>query len=167
MAADWSVCFQRAGSFHAAGNFPGKHIVHAHPGFDFPPGFTGGEVEQSSYLFAAGLGGMGLLMVPSAVYAARGLFGSGKPCQLHWGSFAWIGYIAPLPLLLGFGIQNGPDWARGLLPVAHVPGQYSGSFLSIEHRPGKNPWGAREPILGGFCERPGADTPGDFSFWKY
>lgn len=117
-------------------------------------GLPGGS-ELSPYLFAAGLGCMGLLMVPSAVYAARGLFGSGQPRQLRWGKFAWIGYIAPLPLLLGFGIQNGPDWARGFLPVAHVLANTAGVIFLLNivwaKIPGESPgrfWGALAAGLG-------------------
>lgn len=99
------------------------------------PELPGGS-DLSPYLFAAGLGAMGALMVPSAIHAARDLFGSGPPRQLREGQFAWISYLALLPLLLGIWIQNGPEWARGFLPVAHVLANTAGIFflLHIAHR---------------------------------
>lgn len=111
--------------------------------------------DLSPYLFAAGLGGMGTLLVPSALYAARRLFGKESPRQLRWEKFAWISYIAPLLLLLGFGIQNGPDWSRGILPVAHVLANTAGVFFLLNivraKIPGESPgrfWGAFASGLG-------------------
>lgn len=119
-----------------------------------PLGLAPGS-DLSPYLFAAGLAGMGLLMVPSAVFAARGLFGKVSPRQLRWEKFTWISYFAPFPLLLGWGIQNGPDWARGFLPVAHVLANTAGVFFLLNiaraKTPGESPgrfWGAFASGLG-------------------
>lgn len=84
-----------------------------------PLGFQVGS-DLSPYLFAFGLSGMGILLVPSAFYAGRRLFVNRKPRHLSWLLISRISYIAPVLILLGFGIQNGPGWARGFLPFVHV-----------------------------------------------
>ena len=84
-----------------------------------PLGYQVGS-DLSTYLFAAGLGGIGLLMIPSAVCAGKRLFGKGVPHQFQWGKFVRIGSLAPLLILLGYGIQTAPDGARGFLPLVHV-----------------------------------------------
>lgn len=78
------------------------------------------NIDLQTTLFASGLGGIGFLLIPSAIYAGRHLFGKGSTRQLPWNNYARIGYLAPLFLLLGFWIQNGPGWARGFLPLVHV-----------------------------------------------
>lgn len=111
--------------------------------------------DLSPYLFAAGLGGMGLLLVPSAIYAGRRLFGSGTPHRFHWRNFVRISYFAPLLILLGFGIQNGPSWARGFLPVVHVLANTAAVFWLLDMARRKFPdqsssrfWGAFGSGLG-------------------
>jgi RsiW-degrading membrane proteinase PrsW (M82 family) len=84
-----------------------------------PLGTTMGS-NVSSYLFAAGLGGIGLLLIPSAVDAGRHLFGQPPPIQIHWRKVAWITPVAPLLLLLGYGIQIGPGWTKIFFPLIHV-----------------------------------------------
>ncbi len=108
-----------------------------------------GESDLSPLLFAAGLGTMGILMIPSAVHAARRLFGKRPPRQLRWILLAGFGYLAPFLILVGYGIQRGPDWIGGLLPFTHVLANTAGVFflLSIVRRkipPGRAGrfWGA-------------------------
>jgi len=100
-----------------------------------PLGFQMGS-DLSPYLFAFGLGGMGVLLVPSAFYAGRQLFAKQAPGQFQWIKLARISYIAPVLILLGFGIQNGPGWARGFLPFIHVLANTAAVFwlLSIACR---------------------------------
>ena len=88
--------------------------------------------DLSSYLFLAGLGGMGLLMIPSAISAGRRLFGKGTPRQLRWKVIARVGYLAPLLLLLGYGVQSGPGWARGFLPLIHVLANSTAVLLILD-----------------------------------
>lgn len=76
--------------------------------------------DLSPYLFAVGLGGMGILLIPSAFYAGRRLFTGQGPRQIHWSKLARISYVAPALILLGYGIQHGPSWARGFLPFVHL-----------------------------------------------
>ena len=84
-----------------------------------PLGFQVGS-DLSPYLFAFGLGGMGVLLIPSAFYAGRRLFTNQTSRQFQWIKLARISYLAPALILLGFGIQNGPSWAKGFLPFIHV-----------------------------------------------
>ena len=74
----------------------------------------------SSYLFAFGMGGMGMLLIPSAFYAGRRLFSARPPLLFNMRKLARISTLAFALILLGFWIQNGPSWARGLLPFIHV-----------------------------------------------
>jgi hypothetical protein len=112
-----------------------------------PLGFRGNNL--SSYLFAAGLGGIGLLLVPSAVYAGRDLFGQRYPVTFQWGKLSWISILAPILILLGYGLQIGPDWIRPLLPILHVLANSVAVFwlLGLVHRklPGQSTsrlWGS-------------------------
>jgi RsiW-degrading membrane proteinase PrsW (M82 family) len=90
-----------------------------------------GETDLSPFLFAAGLGTMGFLMIPSAFHAARRLFGKGSPHQLRWVLLAGFGYLAPLLILMGYGIQKGPDWMGGFLPFIHVLANTAGVFFLL------------------------------------
>lgn len=89
------------------------------------------EGELSPFLFAAGLGAMGALMLPSAFHAARRTFGSGSPHQLRWNILAGFGYLAPALLLAGYGVQTGPAWIRWLLPLAHILANTAGVFFLL------------------------------------
>ena len=108
------------------------------------------ERDFSPYLFAAGLGAMGLLMVFPAAYAARRLFGNRPPRQLKWERFTWISYLLPLPFLLGFGALNGPDWAGILLPLAHVLANTAGVFFLLDTAQRKLPAGSGVRFWGAF-----------------
>lgn len=90
-----------------------------------------GTSDLSPFLFAAGLGAMGFLMIPSAFHAGRRLFGKGSPHQLRWVLLAGFGYLAPFLILLGYGIQNGPDLTKGFLPFVHVLANTAGVFFIL------------------------------------
>ncbi len=96
-----------------------------------PLGYQVGS-DLSPYLFAFGLGGMGALMVPSAVYAGRRLFGKGNPHLIQWGKYAWISYFVPVLILLGYWMQNSPSWIRGILPFVHVLANTAGVFWLLD-----------------------------------
>ena len=76
--------------------------------------------DLSPYLFAAGLGFAGALMVPSALYSGKKLFGKSSQAVLHWDRLRWLSYLFPIPILLGFAIQNGPAWSKALFPIVHI-----------------------------------------------
>lgn len=79
-----------------------------------------GPLDLSPYLFAAGVGFAGALMVPSAYYSGQQLFSKKPPAYFQWDRLRWLSYLFPIPILLGFAIQNGPAWSRALFPVVHV-----------------------------------------------
>jgi hypothetical protein len=73
----------------------------------------------SSYLFSAGLGFAGLLMIPSIIYSGRVLFGKQTSTS---NLFKWLGYgsgIFPVLIFVGYIAQTGPSWAKLFLPVLH------------------------------------------------
>jgi len=74
----------------------------------------------SSLLFTAGIGFAGILLIPSAFYSGKRLFGKKPPVIVHWDKIAWLAYIFPIPILFGFLIQNNPTQDLVLLPVIHV-----------------------------------------------
>jgi RsiW-degrading membrane proteinase PrsW (M82 family) len=82
-------------------------------------GFTE-SIDLQIIMFASGLGGIGFLLIPSAVSAGRRLFGNKAPRQFDWRKVARLGVLALPLLLLGFWIQTGPGWSRIFLPLIHV-----------------------------------------------
>ncbi len=74
----------------------------------------------SSFLFLAGLGFAGILLIPSTIYSGRRLFGNKPPVLAQWDKMIWLVYLFPLPILFGYLIQNGPGWSLYLLPFVHV-----------------------------------------------
>ncbi len=78
------------------------------------------SLDLSPYLFAAGVGFAGALMLPSAYYSGRKLFGKEDRVLFHWDRLRWLTYLFPIPILLGFAIQNGPAWSKALFPIVHV-----------------------------------------------
>jgi hypothetical protein len=112
----------------------------------------------SAYLFAAGLGGMGLLMIPSAIYSGRRLFGNGSPRHLRWSSMAWIGFIALPLLVLGLTIQTGPEWTRGFLPVIHLLANTAAIFWLLDFARKKLPDQSASRFWGSFATGLGLTT---------
>ncbi|MEJ2447705.1 MAG: PrsW family glutamic-type intramembrane protease [Anaerolineales bacterium] len=84
----------------------------------FPGG--AGPLDLSPYLFAAGVGFSGVLMVPSAYYSGQKLFSKKPRTIFQWDRLRWLSFLFPIPILLGFAIQNGPTWSRALFPIVHV-----------------------------------------------
>jgi RsiW-degrading membrane proteinase PrsW (M82 family) len=74
----------------------------------------------SSLLFAFGLGFAGILLIPSAIYSGRRLYGNRPPAVADWNNLIWLAYIFPIPILFGYLIQNGPPWSQYFLPVVHI-----------------------------------------------
>jgi len=74
----------------------------------------------SSLLFASGLGFAGILLIPSAIYSGRRLFGNRPPVVAQWDNLIFLANIFPIPILFGYLIQNGPPWSLYFLPVVHV-----------------------------------------------
>ncbi len=117
---------------------------------------AGGDL--SFYLFAAGLGGMGLLMLPSAVSAGRSLFGSGSPRIFRWSGLNWLVFLA-LPLyLLGYAIQTGPNWSRGFLPFVHVLANFAAVFWLLDIARRKLPDQSASRFWGSFASGLGLTT---------
>lgn len=93
----------------------------------------------SSYLFSAGLGLGGLLMIPSVYYSGRHIFGSkqGLKSDLQiWKTVGRITMIFPILILAGYFVQSGPDWIKILLPLFHIAANGSALFwlLSLVHK---------------------------------
>ncbi|NQS91366.1 MAG: PrsW family intramembrane metalloprotease [Chloroflexi bacterium] len=105
----------------------------------------------SSYLFTAGIGFAGILMVPSLIYSGKKLFGLGTSPILHWKKFIWISYIFPIPILLGFTIQSGPPWSQYLLPVVHVLANGAGIFWILDLARRKMPVESAQRVWGSFA----------------
>jgi len=74
----------------------------------------------SSILFSAGLGFAGILLIPSAIYSGKRLFGNKPPVLAQWDKMTWLAYFFPIPILIGYLIQNSPTWSIYLLPFVHV-----------------------------------------------
>jgi len=106
--------------------------------------------DLSPYLFAAGMAAAGLLITPSAYYSGRRLFGKTAPRDLNWSRIVWIGYLAPLPLLMGIAAQNGTGWIRVLLPPAHALANTAGVFLLLDMARRKLPGGNARRFWGAF-----------------
>ncbi len=84
--------------------------------------------QESAFLWAAGLAFSGLLLLPSAGYAALKLMGRPahrffpfSPRLAHWGVFLLVFVVFPAVLVLGYFISQGPvSWI--FLPVLHILG---------------------------------------------
>lgn len=76
--------------------------------------------KTSSLLLLGGMGFSGLLLIPSAVYAARSLSGSVERRSRIWRKSGWL--ILLLPFLVGMGHVANIDRVAGriLLVIAHV-----------------------------------------------
>lgn len=74
----------------------------------------------SSLLFTAGLGFSGILLIPSAFYSGRKLFGDHPPSFPNRDRLVWLAYGFPILILLGYFLQQGPAGGQILLPVVHV-----------------------------------------------
>lgn len=114
--------------------------------------------DLSPYLFAAGLGGMGLLMLLSAVSAGQSLFGSGSPHLLRWSGMNWIVFLAFPLFLLGYGIQTGPNWSRGFLPLVHVFANFALIFWLLDIARRKLPDQSASRFWGSFASGLGLTT---------
>ena len=118
---------------------------------EIPPFLPNSEV-LSSYLFSAGLGFGGLLMIPSVYYSSRRLFGAQPDLSRDlriWKPVGWISSLFPLLILVGYLVQTGPAWIKILLPLFHVAANGTAMFwlLGLVYRglPGKSAqrfWGA-------------------------
>ena len=104
----------------------------------------------SSYLFTAGIGFAGILMIPSLIYSGKKLFGQGTSPILHWKKFIWISYIFPIPILLGYAIQSGPPWSQYLLPVVHILANGAGIFWILDLTRRKLPDESAQRVWGAF-----------------
>ncbi len=88
----------------------------------------------SSWLFSAGVGFCGLLMIPSVYYSGKRFFRA-KPDQTRdlwvWKRVGWISSVFPILILAGYLIQTGPDWVKIFLPLVHAAANGAAIFWML------------------------------------
>jgi len=104
----------------------------------------------SSYLFSAGLGFAGLLMIPSIYYSGRSIIKREARDRIKLNWFGRITWIFPLLILAGYLVQTGPAWAKTFLLVLHPLANSAAIFWALNLVYKKNESGSSRRFWGAF-----------------
>jgi hypothetical protein len=104
----------------------------------------------SAWMYSWGMALAAFMMVPSAIFSGRRLFGSARPDDGSWHRYLRLSWVFPLVILLGYVVERGPSVARVTLPIIHVLANTAGVFWILHLLGRRLRWGGSQRFWGGF-----------------
>jgi hypothetical protein len=104
----------------------------------------------SAWMYSWGMALAAILMVPSAIFSGRRLFGSTRLDDSSWLRYLRLSWVFPLIILLGYIVERGPSAARVTLPIIHVLANTAGVFWILHLLGRRLSWGSSQRFWGGF-----------------